>query len=842
MNINTRDMSFVKFNNQDMEWVKFNGVIVYESWKTLTAEGVPPITLQKCKNTNMLGYKVYGQSKQQTYTGKNLWNSTLIAGCMKFADGQYLNYPGYVCNATPIAVEAGQTYTLSADGYDDPEQTSTGFVFYNNGTFVSSLITTSLTVTIPTGVNQLYYDFRKQSHPSTLNPSDITNIQLEKGSSATSYEPYVGGVKAPNPYYPQEIKSVGDKTLNVIDMTDTSYNFDEPVSMWAATLFNFEKVKKYFKPSTTYTISYDVECTSVPEHTEGFDNRYGFFLYSGVSGYSSIIMYQYGYLSVGDKNSYILTFTTPANLYDDSSNYRILGYSNYYKNGNARVASTMKFSNIQIVEGSYTSQTMPAYEPYGYKVPIKVSTINKNLWDKVSSYTGGTTEQIDSQSLDATKTYTISFDVSSNYQIVGNGDYIFSLRYSGSGRVNIYNTDFTAGQRFSQTFTNIDLVRFTNQYFYSGTLSNIMIEEGNEPTSYEPYIAPRTTNIYLNAPLRKIGNADAVNLPSGYTQLEYIESTGTQYIDTGFIPNQDTKVDIKFTMKDTSGKAIYGSRIAYDNSTYSAMLQGNSAGSSFQYNNVALANTITYQNNQSYNIVQDKNKLYINGTLKNTFTYGNFTCPSNLYLFAVNQNGTIPFYGKIAVNYCNIWNNDVLIRHFVPCKNSSDVVGMYDTVNNVFYENAGTGTFTAGPNIYVDYIDLETQKVYRNVGHIDLGSLTYSYQSANNRFVSSTISGIKIVPSNWMYDLKSDIYENTLARNFNIGTQAGIGFVWDDRYTDPSDLKNAVTGHYLEYALGNQTEESITLPDILLNKGTNIIEVNTTTIPSNMWIKYKGKQ
>lgn len=26
-------------------------------------------------------------------------------------------------------------------------------------------------------------------------------------------------------------------------------------------------------------------------------------------------------------------------------------------------------------------------------------------------------------------------------------------------------------------------------------------------------------------------------LPSGYTELEYIESSGTQYVDTGVVPN-----------------------------------------------------------------------------------------------------------------------------------------------------------------------------------------------------------------------------------------------------------------------------------------------------------------
>ena len=35
-------------------------------------------------------------------------------------------------------------------------------------------------------------------------------------------------------------------------------------------------------------------------------------------------------------------------------------------------------------------------------------------------------------------------------------------------------------------------------------------------------------------------------LPSGYTQYEYIESSGTQYIDTGFKPNQNTRTVIDF--------------------------------------------------------------------------------------------------------------------------------------------------------------------------------------------------------------------------------------------------------------------------------------------------------
>ena len=192
-------MNFVKFNGQDMDWVKFNGDLVWENFKELTAQGIPPITLQKCKNTNMLGYKAYGNSVQNgTPTpdvpieiqsvgeqSKNLLNSALISGCRLFRNGVYNDYPGYVCNEKYIPVVAGETYTISAEGYTPT--TDSGFVFFKNDTFVSALPTNSKTVTIPSGVNQLYYNFRDTNNPSS-DPATIINPQFELGSSATTYE------------------------------------------------------------------------------------------------------------------------------------------------------------------------------------------------------------------------------------------------------------------------------------------------------------------------------------------------------------------------------------------------------------------------------------------------------------------------------------------------------------------------------------------------------------------------------------------------------------------------------------------------------------------------------
>ena len=82
----------------------------------------------------------------------------------------------------------------------------------------------------------------------------------------------------------------------------------------------------------------------------------------------------------------------------------------------------------------------------------------------------------------------------------------------------------------------------------------------------------------------------------------------------------------------------------------------------------------------------------------------NFPSQSNtlqLYLFKGNVNFTgATFLGKQAFKYCKIYDNNTLVRNFVPCYRKADnVAGLYDLVNGVFYTNAGTGTFIVGGNV-----------------------------------------------------------------------------------------------------------------------------------------------
>lgn len=189
-------------------------------------------------------------------------------------------------------------------------------------------------------------------------------------------------------------------------------------------------------------------------------------------------------------------------------------------------------------------------------------------------------------------------------------------------------------------------------------------------------------------------------LPAGYKRLEYIESNGTQHVDTGFKPNNNTRVvmDFKPTEAYSSMNAYFGAR---DTSTSSTapnqyVLWNNGAKalrSDYFKTNVSL----TIENLLTRKIAdKNKNVTTVDG-VSATNTANTGQCSYNMLLFAVNNAGTPDFKTKIQLYSCQIYDNDTLVRNFLPCENASGVVGLYDTVGGAFYDNDGTGSFVAGP-------------------------------------------------------------------------------------------------------------------------------------------------
>ncbi len=208
----------------------------------------------------------------------------------------------------------------------------------------------------------------------------------------------------------------------------------------------------------------------------------------------------------------------------------------------------------------------------------------------------------------------------------------------------------------------------------------------------------------------RIKNNLTPRLPNEYQEVEYIQSTGTQYIDTGVAPTNKTniKLDIEF-ISGESNKWIplIAERTRLTNS-YQAMfgiwINSNTKEIALNYADIDTAGLTGTNGNGRHVYSNTENKFYLDNTLK-TLPTSSFTSTLNLYVFALNElnDGST----KIETRNCTaklyelkIYDNSILIRDFVPCYRKSDnEIGLYDLANNVFYMNQGTGVFIMGTEV-----------------------------------------------------------------------------------------------------------------------------------------------
>lgn len=187
-------------------------------------------------------------------------------------------------------------------------------------------------------------------------------------------------------------------------------------------------------------------------------------------------------------------------------------------------------------------------------------------------------------------------------------------------------------------------------------------------------------------------------LPSEYTQVDYITSSGTQYIDTGIIPNNTQNYYFTYALNNiTQNQVLLGSRSSgnLSSSTNQVFYSLNIDTETSKFASKFILGT----NLKETIIAEIQTDRVYSTSLKISDYTSNYNNQStkNFYLMGFNNvnNFAAGFRGKLYV--CKIYDNNILVRNFVPCyRNSDNEVGLYDLVNNVFYTNSGTGTFTYG--------------------------------------------------------------------------------------------------------------------------------------------------
>ncbi len=231
------------------------------------------------------------------------------------------------------------------------------------------------------------------------------------------------------------------------------------------------------------------------------------------------------------------------------------------------------------------------------------------------------------------------------------------------------------------------------------------------------------------------------SLPTGYTQLEYIESTGTQYFDTGVYPSDTLNYDIEFEIKSETPAEIFGASrgagVEYQLNRYSG---GYVCTGSYAYYIAISLNA--YQrailNGTEYKIYS-KSALLNSSTVDRT---GAENINLSIFMFAGNRYGVAGEFSETKMYSCKFYDGNVLVRNFIPAKRESDnVVGMYDVVEDKFYTNAGSGTFTAGAETMAGAgVDLayDSNKTNNKVTTSDLPAgytqLEYLQSDGNQKF------------------------------------------------------------------------------------------------------------
>lgn len=176
-----------------------------------------------------------------------------------------------------------------------------------------------------------------------------------------------------------------------------------------------------------------------------------------------------------------------------------------------------------------------------------------------------------------------------------------------------------------------------------------------------------------------------------YIEYEYIESTGTQYIQTPWTCFQNSIIYAKAQLTEVTGtySAIYGASGIPGQSNYTPVMEcmvKNDASNNvlFGYENrTDLFGTVSNPL-AVHEYYQNMNENYIDDILQSTYTgTGNFGLSYTLPIFAKNQNGTMQNYAKMKL-YLFVIAED----SWTPPQPPTPTLNLYydgNSVSNLYY-------------------------------------------------------------------------------------------------------------------------------------------------------------
>ncbi len=267
--------------------------------------------------------------------------------------------------------------------------------------------------------------------------------------------------------------------------------------------------------------------------------------------------------------------------------------------------------------------------------------------------------------------------------------------YDGSNNPKNPDTFVTGGNNITLHSPSKVGHTFEGWYDNSGFTGEALTTIAGSTTTNITLYAKWTANIY-----RVSLETNGSNELSQYVMLDYIQSTGAQYIDSGVAAADDVGVNIDFAKLNTADTIAVGScgtgdaRLAVNPSSNRVNVSWNNFLSSSNISlNTKINATVNFCNNRK-RTVNDILEANITQTLNNN--------PYNLCIFAGYWRSSTPsLYATIKLYGLKISKGTEIVRNYIPVQRKSDgEIGLYDLISNTFYPNLASGAdFIGGEEV-----------------------------------------------------------------------------------------------------------------------------------------------
>jgi len=199
--------------------------------------------------------------------------------------------------------------------------------------------------------------------------------------------------------------------------------------------------------------------------------------------------------------------------------------------------------------------------------------------------------------------------------------------------------------------------------------------------------------------------ASGGGLPSAYKEVEYIQSNGNQYIDTGVLFNHGIKITASMAWVSKSG-ALFGARTDTDATRFYVTWYNNNVDFGYGADYQA---SISYTEGDRLDLIYDTSQGGASSFEITNYEYTRQVTSRYIetnvtgYIFAYHRASDNSVVAKSAAKFYSMViedeNGNVLFNG-VPCyRNADGEIGIYDLATSTFLTNLGSGTFSKGADV-----------------------------------------------------------------------------------------------------------------------------------------------